>query len=182
MSNEKSVNQASAVTTASDAPVLMTPEAMVDQLRVMREQIPEYVQLAVPDAQSLRPEANLHPEFAQAAINALGVEGVVGQTPEALQGDAEAAARWSKVEDELKAMLNGVSSANLTRRNRLGRAALLAYVVSKKLVKSPEHADLLPHLVEMRRTMRLGKRKSKQQPQTPAPPPSEPTPTPPTHV
>jgi hypothetical protein len=193
MSNQKSVNQQqNAVTTASDAPVPITPEAMVDQLRTLREQIPEYVQLPVPQMRSLQSVANIHPEFAQAAINAIGasprVEGVVGQTSEELQGDAEAAARWSKVEDELAGMLKGVALANLTRRNRVGKAALLAYVVSKRLVSSPEHADLLPHLAEMRRTIRLGRpRKSKQQPQPQAPAPSpspspEPNPTPVPHV
>jgi hypothetical protein len=184
MSNEKVVNNAATAAdpTPADAPVVITPEAMVEQLRAMRAQIPQYVQLSKPDARSIRILANLNPEFAQAAINAVGasprVEATVGQSAEELQIVAETAARWSPVEDELRAMLNGVSSANLTRRSSLAQAAFLTYTVSKKLVKLPEHANLLPHLDQMRRTNRLGRRrKSAAQPQAPAPTP-EPTPSP----
>jgi len=186
MSNEKAVNKAAtaADTPVSEPPAVMTPEAMLEQLRAMRTQIPDYVQLAVADARSRQVVASLNPDFAQAAINAVGsspkVEGVVGYNAEQLQLIAETCARWTPVEDELRAMLGGVSSANLTRRHTLGLAVLLTYSVSKKLVKQPEHADLLPHLAQMRRTNRLGRsRKVATQPQPPAPAPSpEPAPSP----
>jgi hypothetical protein len=195
MSNEKVVNKAvtAADTPATDPPpanppAVISPEAMVEQLRVLRAQIPQYAQLTVAEAQSLRGPANVHPDFAQAAINAVGasprVEGTVGQSAEELQAIAEASGRWSTVEDELRAMLEGVSSGNLIRRHSLGQAALLTYAVSKRLVKFPEHADLLPHLAQMRLTNRLGhSRKSvaqpAPQPQAPAPAPTpEPAPSP----
>jgi hypothetical protein len=185
MSNEKVVNRAATAAdpSAADVPAVITPEAVLEQLRVLRLQIPGYQQLPIPEARSLRGQANVHPDFAQAAINAVGssatVEGNVGLSAEELQTIAETCARWTPVEDELRAMLGGVSSANLTRRHTLGRAALLTYAVSKRLVKLPEHADLLPHLAEMRRTNRSGRRRksSSQQPQAPTPTP-EPTPSP----
>jgi len=169
---------------AADVPAVSTPEAVLQQLRALRPQIPDYQQLPVPEARTLRGPANVHPDFAQAAINAVGasarVEVTVGQSAEELQTIAETCARWTPVEDELRAMLGGVSSANLTRRHTLGQAALLTYAVSKKLVKLPEHADLLPHLAQMRRTNRSGRRRKsagQPQPQAPAPTP-EPTPSP----
>lgn len=182
MSNQNAVSQTKAAAAAQDPGI--TPEAMVEQLRALRQQIPEYVQLPPADARSMTTVASVHPEFAQAAINAIGasptVQAVVIDTPEELQLDAETAARWSKVEDELSAMLNGLSSANLVRRNRVGEAALLVYALSKKLVRSPKHADLLPHLAIMRKTNRFGRsRKSSPQPQPQAPAPTpEPTPSP----
>jgi hypothetical protein len=184
MSNEKVLNKAvtAADTPATDTPpanppAVISPEAMVEQLRALRAQIPQYAQLTVAEAQSLRGPANVHPDFAQAAINAVGasprVEATVGQSAEELQTIAEASARWSTVEDELRAMLEGVSSGNLIRRHSLGQAALLTYAVSKKLVKQPEHSDLLPHLAQMRLTNRLGhSRKSAAQPQPKAPAPA----------
>ncbi|HEX3071024.1 MAG TPA: hypothetical protein VHX14_20820 [Thermoanaerobaculia bacterium] len=168
MSGKSAVNQTSAAAAAGDQ--FATPEAIVETLRALREQIPEYVQLAPADAKSIQPVANVHPDFAQAAINAIGasplVQAVAGRTPEALQQEVETAARWSKVEDELLAMLKGVSSANLMRRNRLGEAALTVYAVSKKLVRAPEHAALLPHLSLMRKANRFGRNR-----QASAPPP-----------
>jgi len=174
MSNENAVKQNNGAAAADGQSV--TPEAIVETLRALREQIPEYVQLAPADARSIQPVASVHPDFAQAAINAIGaspmVQAVVGQTPEALQQDAESAARWSAVEDELLAMLKGVSYANLTRRNRIGEAALTAYAVSKKLVRSPEHAALLPHLALMRKANRFGRNQQPKVPPAPAPTPT----------
>src|SRR5438132_36943 len=93
-------------------PVSIRPEAMVDQLRTLRAQIPEYSQLSNADAATLRRAANLDGSFVQAAINALGaseeVRNALRKTPEALLQQADEAARWSAVEDELRAILKGV--------------------------------------------------------------------------
>lgn len=180
MLDQNAVSQTNAAAAAQDP--VMTPEAIVEQLRVLRAQIPNYVQLSVPDAASLRTVSSLHPDFSQSAIDAVGasprLEATVGQSAETLQGMAEAAARLAKVEEELKAMLSGVSSTILTLRNGLGRATLLAYEVSKRLVKEPDHADLLPHVASMRKANRLGRsRKAKAQTPAPAPAP-EPVPAP----
>jgi hypothetical protein len=146
----------------------VSPEALVEQLRTIRRQIPEYVQLDAVDTRAIQSVANVHREFAQAALSAIGtspiVQSAVGSTPEELQRETELAARWALVEDELRAMLHGVASANLRRRHRVGDAALTAYSLSKRLARKPEHADLLPHLQTMRKANRFGRRKSKPQP------------------
>jgi hypothetical protein len=175
MSNENAVSETNAAAAAGDP--VMTPESIVEQLRVLRQQIPEFVQLPTADARAIQPAANVHPEFAQAAINAIGASpvalSVVGRTAEELQQEAETTARWSKVEDELRSMLRGVTLANLTRRNRLGEAALLTYAVSKSLVRSPAHAALLPHVAVMRKANRFGRKH-----RTVADPPHVPAPSP----
>jgi hypothetical protein len=75
------------------------------------------------------------------------------------------------VRDELKATLDGVNSAVFTMKHSLGQSILLTYTVSKKLVKVPQHADLLPHVALMRKTNRLGRSRKTQTP-VPAPPPA----------
>jgi hypothetical protein len=170
--NNNEVSQTKAATAAQDPAV--TPESVVEQLRVLRSQIPNYVQLPVPTAQSLRSVSNLNPEFGQAAIQAvsasLTVQATVGQTAEELQAATEAAARWSMVRDELKATLDGVTSAVLTMKHSIGQSLLLTYTVSKKLVKMPQHSDLLPHVALMRKANRFG-RSHKAQPPAPVPTP-----------
>lgn len=184
MLSKNAVSQTNAAAAAQD-PAVMTPEAIVEELRVLRAQIPNYTQLSVPESASLRTASTLNPDFTQAAIDAIGasprLEATVGHNAETLQSAFETAARLAKVEAELRAMLEGVSSAILTLRHGVGRAALLTYEVSKRLVKEPEHTDLLPHLASMRKTNRLG-RGSKPQPTGPAPVPSTPAPTPTPHV
>ena len=191
MSQGNSVSQSNAATAAATDPAV-TPESVVEQLRALQAQIPNYVQLTVPAAQTFRTVSSVNPEFAQAAIHAVSasttVEATVGKSSDDLQTAADLADRWSMVRDELKVMLDGVTSAVLTMKHSLGQSALLTYTVCKKLVKSPEHAGLLPHVELMRKTNRLGrKRKLSPQPQAPAPTPEPspspaPNPTPAAHV
>jgi hypothetical protein len=54
--------------------------------------------------------------------------------------------------------MKGVA-ANLTRRHRIGRAALQAYGVTQMLIRNPDNAVLLPHLAEMKHLNR-GRSKS----------------------
>ncbi|MEA2414570.1 MAG: hypothetical protein QOI58_1227 [Thermoanaerobaculia bacterium] len=155
----------------------VTPESVVESVRALRALIPNYVQLPIPTVRTLVSVSSLNPDFTQAAIHAVGasetVQATVGQTAEELQAAVEATARWTMVRDELKATLDGVNSAVLTMKHSLGQSILLTYTVSKKLVKVPQHADLLPHVALMRKTNRLGRNRKTQ---TPVP---EPSPAPP---
>jgi hypothetical protein len=150
------------------APVKLTAEETVAQLRAIRERIPEYTQLTIAAAAPLRPIANLDREFKMMAIGTTSlspvVQQAVGATHEELLGETDAEDRWAVVEDELRAMLKGVETANLGRRQRVGAAALLAYTVSRALVRKPEHAHLVPHVEELKRLKRLGRRKKAEPP------------------
>jgi hypothetical protein len=141
------------------------PALLVEQLRALRQQIPEYTQLTLAEAQTLKGSATADPGFVNAAISTIGASPVVlsavGITPEAMQQAATEVQQWTVVEDELRAMLKGVAAANLTRRHRVGRAALQAYGVTRMLVRNPDHADLLPHFAEMKRLNRFGRGRSK---------------------
>jgi hypothetical protein len=143
----------------------VNPESIVEQLRAVRQQIPAYSQITIKEAQGLRAVAGAHPAFVQASINAVGASAVVevalGISPDALRRETEEARRWTAVEDELRAMLKGVIATNLTRRHRIGAFALQAYGISRMLVRRAEHADLLPHLAEMKRLNRFGRGKVK---------------------
>ena len=186
MVNQTAVNDATAGTPAQNTAV--TPESVIESLRELRTQIPNYVQLPLPIAATMRSVSALNTEFTQAAISAVSaseiVRTTVGQTADQMQADVDAIARWSLVREELKATLDGVTSAILTMKHTLGQSALLTYAVSKKLVRAPKHADLLPHVALMRKTNRLGRsRKAQTQPQAPAPAPNPaPAPSPVTHV
>jgi len=174
MNEKKDVVIASA---AAEAPVALEPEAVVEQLRALRAQIPDFGPLTVGRKRALRAVTNANPQFLQAAINSAGASQVVRDAvgePEELRRDIEIAARWSAVEDELRALLEGVASANLTRRHRVALAGLQAYHISRQLVRNEANSDLLPHVTEMRRQNRFGRRRPKPaepQPQSPAPPP-----------
>jgi hypothetical protein len=162
-----------------------SPEALVEQLRVLRLQIPEYSQLTVSEAASLRRAATIDRKFMQATIDTVGaslaVQGALGKTPEGLQEEAADMERWTKVEAELRAMLQGVMAANLTRRHRMGVTALQTYSISRQLIRQPENLHLLPHVQEMKRLNRMGRRpklapeEAKANPQSPPAPAAGPS-------
>jgi len=158
----KSTNpRPAAVAAAGSEP--LTPEQLVEQLRILRQHIPDFGPLDVPDAVSLRRSASVRDEIIQAAANVAGasteVSIAIGRNAEDMRAERLDIGRWKAVEDELWVMYKGVSSANLVRRHRLGTASLQAYFITQQLVRQREHAHLLPHLAEMRRVSKFGGRR-----------------------
>src|SRR5260370_29616974 len=159
------------------APITPSPEAIVAQLRAIREIIPDYQQLSLHDRRALQIVAKgNNTDFVQASINGVGASPVIqqalGQTPEELRQDTADAQSWSVVEDELRAMLTGVVAGNLVRFHRIGSSALAAYGLAKRLVRQKAHADLLPHVDVMKKLNKFGSgKKSKTAVVTPAPAP-----------
>lgn len=149
-------------TIAAEETAAVEPEALVEQLRNMRQFIPDYTQLRTADAQAIRSAAFVDPRFVQAAINAISachcLRGALEHTPDDLNREVTDAARWDAVESELRAMLQGVIAANLVRRHRIGMATLQTYSISRQLVRQEGHSDLLPHVAAMKRLNRFGRR------------------------
>jgi hypothetical protein len=163
---------------AADEPAAVGPEALIEQLRNMRQFIPDYTQLRVPDARLIRASAFVDPRFVEAAIGAISachcLRGALDQTPDDLNREVADAARWSALEEELKAMLQGVAAANLMRKHRVGMATLQTYSISRQLVRQEGHADLLPHVAAMKRLNRFGRRSKSPGTEPEAPPPVKP--------
>jgi hypothetical protein len=152
----------------SQEPVFFDPTELVAELRRLRERIPNYGQITNREAQSMVRVAHLDPAFVGAGISAIGAfpraKDVVGWTGEELTVSQEEAARWTAVEDELSAMLQGVSAANLKRRHAIGTAVLYAYAIFRRLAKEDEHSNLIPYVDEMKRTSRSNGKSRKQSP------------------
>lgn len=151
-----------------------TPEQIVEQLRVLRNHVPDFGPLAVPEAVALHNVARINPDMIHAAINTVGaspnLERSVGRSVDALRAEEADVGRWRAVEAELQALLSGVVAANLFRRYRLGLTALQTYNISRQLVREKEHADLLPHVDNMRRANRFGRRRRREAAEPPAAP------------
>jgi hypothetical protein len=159
---------------AADGMVPLTPEQLVEQLRILRQHIPDFAPLTASDSLALRRTAKVGDELVQAATNTVGAAPIVataiGKDAEAMRNERVEVARWGAVEDELRTMFKGVAAANLARRHRLGESSLHAYLISGQLVKQRAYADLLPHVQEMRRVRRARRRAKKEVPEAPAPP------------
>ena len=165
MSVVKSVSTRAAAAAATDLPML-TPEQVVEQLRTLRQQIPDFVQLSgAREAKPLRRLAGVSADFTREGISAVGaspvVQEAIGNTAEDLHQAEDEVARWAVAETELRSLLRGVTAANLVRRHRIGLAVMQAYNVSRQLVRQDEHAQLRPHVERMRHVRKFNRRRSK---------------------
>jgi len=168
--NSSTVSQKPAV--AADQSTL-TPEQVIEALRALRGQIPEFVLLPNDRAwQQLRRNARIDVVLVHEGVNAVGaadlVRSFVGATPEELRQAEDEDIRWAVAEGEIRTFLRGVVAANLIRRQRIGKAVKAAYRLSRTLVQKEEFAHLLPHVETM---FRIVNRKPR--PAKPAPPPDE---------
>lgn len=157
----------------------LTADELIAQVRALRARIPDFTQLSTAEMRSRVPVASLHPDFVVGSIQITGasdkLQQATGQDPAALLRDASDDVEWSVAEEELRGLFQGIVSMNLTRRHRLGRAALVAYSLGRQLVRLPENADLIPHVEKLQRLRRLGRRKpADPQPESPQPTPSTP--------
>jgi hypothetical protein len=158
----------------------LTPEQVVDMLRTMRAQIAEVAPLTAEQRKQLRNRTNLPAPVVMASINVMGAsDGIaqaVGQPAGVVRQMVDESNRWTAVEDEMRASLNGVSGANLRRRQKIALIAAQAYNIGKQLARDPENAALVPHVAEVKRLRSLASRKKRtsQAPETPSPEPVTP--------
>lgn len=170
---------------AADTPQpsdMLTPEEFVDQLRVMRSRVAAVSPLTTEQRRILRQQSKLSDGVLQSSINVIGasdhITAAVGQPASEVRQMVDDSNRWTAVEDELRATLNGVAGANLVRRQRLALIAAQAYTIGKQLARDPENAALVPHLAEIRRLRAIARRRKQRTPQTPVPPAPGGTPVP----
>lgn len=154
----------------------VTPEGIVQQLRAVSAQIPEVSPLTGDQREILRRRGKTakNGDIVETSISMIGaadlVSQAVGQTPDEVHAMIDEAGRWAQVEDELRVMLNGISSANLIRRQKIAVIADRAYGVGSQLARDPEHAVLVPHVAEIKRLKNIARRKKPAAtPQPPAP-------------
>jgi len=159
-----------------------TAQARVEEIRAFRQQIPNFVIPAFKgERRKLAPAASVPPEFVErVAVAVRNSQALVrggAPDPEQARDLMSYAEAYGPVADELEALAEFVRHSVTTAKNKAGSDALTTYALAQRLAKRPEHAELVPHVEDMRRS--LGQRglkpKSRTQPPT-TPPPATPTP------
>ena len=152
--------------TGADTPqpdTKLTPEAVVEQLRAIRAQLTDLAPLTPKQRKALLKRSQMAPEVLQASIDVIGASDDVSSAIKQPVGDVHALQdetnRWNAVENELKALWNGVSGANLVRRDRLALIAAQAYAIGTQLTRDPANVLLVPHVQEVKRLRKVANRK-----------------------
>jgi hypothetical protein len=151
-----------------------TPQEVVEQLSALRSQIEDDVTSMTPrQRRDLRDRTKHSPETISAASAAIGmsnnVSAALGKTTDDVRELMMLAIRWEKVEQDLQALYNGVSSANLKRRHQLNLIADHVFAVTKQLVRSGENEHLVTIYEEMERLRKVERQKKTRKPKV-APP------------
>ena len=155
-------------------------QARVEEIRALREQIPNLViPASKTERRKLSRAASVPPELVELAAVA------VKNSPSLVRGGAinpdqvrdlmSYAEAYGPVADELEALASFVRHSVTAARNKAGSDALTTFALARRLAKRPENADLAPHVEDMRRTLgaKTRKAKAKQEP-APAPTPAPP--------
>jgi hypothetical protein len=169
---------------ADTSAVLLTPTQIVEQLRLLRAQMPNVDPLTDLERKQAREQSRLglSPEAVQASINAMGAADGLSQAVEMPAEDAQQfldeTGHWTAVEAELKRFLGGVADANLIRRKRTGILAAKVYGIAKEMAR--DNPEVRTHVKEIKRLRALARprKKAGSAPQTPSPAPAAGTPSP----
>jgi hypothetical protein len=151
----------------------LTPEGVIEQLRILRSQIDNVAPLSQEQRTLLKKRLRAHTRpVLDASINVIGVLENISQALGRPLGDIrqlqDDLLRWDAVIDEARAFLKGIEGSTIIRRQRLTIIASQAYAIGTELAKDPENAVLLPHVEEVKRLKRVSRRK-KANPPPPAP-------------
>jgi hypothetical protein len=141
------------------AAAMLEPEMLVRGLQQLKERIPEFEQLSIEQRRKMARAAFLDPAFIAAAIHAAGAW---TELPPFLRGldamrqDDDEVRRWDEAIASFTAILQGMTTANLKRKHRLGRDALAIYRLLGGLLRNPGPNDnhLRPYFEEMKRLYR----------------------------
>jgi hypothetical protein len=162
--------------TPVQSPYTATAQARVEEIRAMRERIPNFVIPASSGAsRRLNSAASVPEQFVElAAVAVKNSEALVrggGVDPAQIRDLMSYAEAYAPVADELEALAHFIRHSVMTARNKAGSDALTTYALAQRLAKRPETADLAPHVDDMRNALGNRFRKAKARPVPPAPPP-----------
>jgi hypothetical protein len=171
--------------TDTQPPYLVTAQERVDEIRAMREKIPNFV---IPSSkgerQRLTTAASVPPQFVeQVAMTIKNSEKLVAAgaaDADRIRDLMNYAEAYDSVADELEAMAGFVRHSVTVAKNTAGSYALTTYALAQRLAKRPETAELAPSVAKMKSALGKKGRKAKVQPApapgTPAPAPAPVTP------
>ncbi|HEY6136874.1 MAG TPA: hypothetical protein VI670_03835 [Thermoanaerobaculia bacterium] len=152
-------------------------QALVEQIRAMRQKIPNFVFPTVKgERRRLSNAASVPAELIELTAVAMKNNAplVRGQSagPEGLRDLLSFADAYAPFADELEALASFVRHSVTSARNKAGSEALITYALTQRLAKRPDTADLAPLADAMGRALGRRGRKAKA---SPAPAPGTPS-------
>src|SRR5713101_2006373 len=132
-------------------------QALIEEIRAMRDRVPNLVIPSKGDRRRLAPAASVPPDFVELTVvavrNSMPLVRGGGSDPLRTRDLMSFADAYEPFAHELEAMAQFVSHSVIAARNQAGSDALTTYALAQRLAKRPETADLAPHVEDMRRAL-----------------------------
>jgi hypothetical protein len=159
------VKQAFEITPSAHA---VESKAFVGQIRTVREGIPRLTPEGPRDAKALATRAGVDQEFIEAAGAAMQasdlLDGSSPTTADALRDAVAFVLAYQGALTEAKAFVRALTHTLRVAKATAGGHALDIYALAQRLAKGPNGAELVPHVENMRRKLKNGRRKATSQP------------------
>ncbi len=180
--HQPQVSQSQGAAEPASGTVKLSAQEVLDQLRALQQQIPDIAPLTKEEREAVRLQGRVPATVVEATlsviVNSDPVQSALGMPAGEVKQFVADRAGWREVEDQFRAALQGISDADLVRRQRACLLAARAYLIGKQVARDPNNAELRPHLDAVQRLKALARRKKSAKP---APEPQgSPTTTPPT--
>jgi len=153
------------VSNESTNPYIEAAQARLQELRLMRDQIPHFlIPESTKEVVRLNSAASVPPEFVEltavAVTNQKALVRGESITPAETRDLLRYAEAYSPMADELEALAQFVRFSVNAARNAAGSEALTTYSLAQRLVKRRENAGLAPYVADMRRALGRMRRQS----------------------
>ena len=143
-------------------------KAFVEQIRTLRAAIPRLKPEGPRDAKAMATLAAINQEFIEAAGTAMQasdlLDGSSPTTADALRDATAFALAYQAALTEGKAFVRALTHTLRAAKATAGGHALDIYALAQRLVKKEDGAELVPHVENMRRKLRNGRRKAISEP------------------
>jgi hypothetical protein len=150
------------------SPHAVESKTLVGQIRNLREGIPRLTPEEPGEAKALAPRAAVDQEFIEAAGAAMQasdlLDGSSPTTADALRDKIAFVLAYQAALTEGKAFVRALTHTLRTAKATAAGHALDIYALAQRLAKSQNGAELVPHVENMRRKLKNGRRKATSQP------------------
>ncbi len=152
----------------TESPHAEAAKALVEKLRALRAELPQYVPESPGDAKSLANRASVPEPFVESASVAIQasdlLDGSTRTTAEALRDVIAFALAYEAVLTEGKAFVRAAKHMIRLAKSQAGGHALSVYAIAQRLAKEKDGAELVPHVIDMRHKLKRGRRKATSEP------------------
>ena len=167
----------STTSTTTNASHTDAAQALIDQIRALRDAVPNLIIPASSrDNQKLTSAATLPPDFVELTVtttkNSADLTRGGATDPDQVRDLMKYAEAYGPVAAELEAFTTFLKHSVWAAKNKAGRHALTTYSLTKRLAKAPETSYLVPAAEAMRFTLGKKGRKKAEPQNAPSTPPS----------